>query len=69
MKVIEEIYKTTRRDNDWSYPLSVTQSYVQQLIRCKDCKHHGNIDPNYCVELERNTNNDFFCGFGVKCDE
>ena len=35
-----------------------------ELIRCKDCKFHGNLDPNYCVELEQITSDEFYCGYG-----
>ena len=39
------------------------------VVRCKDCKYHGNICPDYCVNLEQNTNDDFFCAYGVNKDE
>ncbi len=38
----------------------------QELVRCKDCKCHGNIWPDYCVNLEQNTNDNFYCAYGVK---
>ena len=31
----------------------------EPVVRCKDCKYHGNINPDYCVNLEQNTNDDF----------
>ena len=40
----------------------------QELIRCKDCKHHGNINKDYCRCLEQETNNDFFCWYGERKD-
>ena len=41
----------------------------QEVVRCKDCKYHGNIYPDYCVNLEQNTNDDFYCADGVNKDE
>lgn len=38
----------------------------QEVVRCKDCKYHGNIYPDYCVNLEQNTNDDFFCADGER---
>ena len=40
-----------------------------EIVRCKDCKYHGNIYPDYCVNLEQNTNDDFYCADGVSKDE
>ena len=36
------------------------------VVRCKDCKYHGNICPDYCVNLEQNTNDDFYCADGER---
>lgn len=46
----------------------VTLTYVD-IVRCKDCKYHGNICPDYCVNLEQNTNDDFYCAYGVNKHE
>ena len=35
-----------------------------QIVRCKDCKYHGNINEDYCTCLEQETNYDFFCWYG-----
>ena len=35
-----------------------------EIVRCKDCKYHGNINEDYCQCLEQETNNDFFCWYG-----
>ena len=37
-----------------------------QIVRCKDCKHHGNINEDYCRCLEQETNNDFYCWYGER---
>lgn len=39
------------------------------IVRCKDCKYHGNINEDYCVCLEQETNNDFFCWYGEQKSE
>lgn len=39
---------------------------LKEIVRCKDCKYHGNIWPDYCVNLEQNTNDNFYCAYGVK---
>lgn len=39
---------------------------VAKLVRCKDCKYHGNINEDYCQCLEQETNNDFFCWYGER---
>ena len=38
----------------------------KELVRCKDCKYHGNINEDYCQCLEQETNNDFFCWYGER---
>ena len=39
------------------------------VIRCKDCRYHGNIDEDYCQCLEQETNNDFFCWYGERREQ
>lgn len=39
---------------------------LEPLVRCNDCKYHGNIWPEYCVNLEQNTNDDFYCADGER---
>ena len=40
----------------------------RELVRCKDCKYHGNINEDYCRCLEQETNDDFFCWYGERKD-
>lgn len=56
---------------EWITPKEVLKVALEalkqpEIVRCKDCKYHGNIYPDYCVNLEQNTNDDFFCADGER---
>ena len=42
---------------------------TRELVRCKDCKYHGNINEDYCQCLEQETNMDFYCWYGQRRSE
>lgn len=41
---------------------------VVKVVRCKDCKHHYDLDVHYCYRLciECPDDADFFCGYGER---
>ena len=39
---------------------------LKEIVRCNDCKYRGNICPDYCINLEQNTNDDFYCAYGER---
>ena len=44
------------------------QERDEEIVRCKNCKYHGNINEDYCQCLEQETNGDFFCWYGQTKD-
>ena len=73
-EAIENIRKHFDYMQEWITPKEVLKVALEaleqpEIVRCKDCKYHGNIYPDYCVNLEQNTNDDFYCADGVNKDE
>lgn len=70
-EAIENIRKHFDYMQEWITPKEVLKVALEALeqpkiVRCKDCKYHGNIYPDYCVNLEQNTNDDFYCADGER---
>ena len=49
--------------------LSEIPKVVQELVRCKDCKHHGNYECNITMLTSQVTEDDWFCADGEKKNE
>lgn len=52
--IVKELYKLAK----------IGAGDYERVIHCRDCKSHGNITEDYCIVVDQETEDDFYCGYG-----